>query len=126
MKIRFEVSRGRSFYWPEFVRRAKKHGRHRQRVVAGVELHVVEFKTVDAALEVWQVTRSWKAVSYTVNGVVVPPIKFHHQMRAHLFRDVRVKDMLQEIIVRKAKERGRREAGENWRMGLGPDPELGF
>lgn len=126
MRIRFEVSRGRSLYWPEFLRRAKKHGKHRQRRGAGVELHVVEFKTVEAALEVWQVTRSWKGVSYLVDGAMIPPIKFNHLMRAHLFRDVRVKDMLQEIIVRKAKERTRRDAGENWRMGLGPDPDLGF
>lgn len=108
------------------MRRAKKHGRHRVRRVAGVELHVVDFKTVDAALEVWQCTRSWKAVSYSVDGKAIAPPKFNHLMHRHLFRDVRVKEMLSEILVRKERERRRREAGERWRMGLGPDEELGF
>jgi hypothetical protein len=123
MTIRFEVAPRKTYFWKHFVARAKKRGRHR---VDRTGLHVVVCKTIDAALEIWQVTRSWTAVWYYVDGRVVGKARFKDMMHDHQFRDQKVRDMLQDVLDKHHRGRGRGDDEGRWRMGLGPDPKLGF
>lgn len=107
MRIRFEVARGRSQLWPHFLERAKRLGLYTVRRVARATLHVVVVEGPDAALELWQLTRSWKGAWYYVDGRAVGPERFGDMMRRHQFRDVHAREMLAEVIGRAHRERGR-------------------
>ena len=122
-KIRFEVAARKTYFWPYFLERAKKHGRHSVKKSEEVEFHIVEFDDMENAVEVWQCTRSWKAVSYYVAGHLMPQAKFNHFMNQFVFRDVRSKWMLDDIIKKTDHDRERKEGEKRWRMGLGPEPE---
>jgi hypothetical protein len=122
-KIRFEVAARKTYYWPFFLQRAKKHGRHRVEKSDGLELHIVDVEDMEGAVEVWQCTRSWKAVSYYVSGKAVPQAKFNHIMNQFVFRDVHAKWMLEDIIKTASAKKAREDDDKRWRMGLGPEPE---
>ena len=119
MKIRFEVAQSRSFFWPHFIRRAKKCGT----ILEEDGLHIIEVDGLDAALGLWQLARSWKAVWYYVDGREVGQARFNEVMRRHQFRDLSVGDMLRGVIEESEKRRQFHEGDARWRMGLGPDQE---
>lgn len=118
MKIRFEVAPRSNFAWPYFLARAQKHGSLRSTRL----LCTVTVSTMDAAVEVWQCTRSWKAVTYYVDGHLVGSFRFNELMRNYQFRDLKRKWMLDDVIKKMNDRRDNGEAQARWRMGLGPDP----
>ena len=126
MKIRFEVARGRSFYWPHFVQRAKKHASYAVSMDGPVEMHSVEVHSTEAAIDIWQVTRSWKGLTIYVDGKVMGTQAFSFAMHNLLRAPQRTSERLRGIIEQAAKKRDRDEASKRRRQGLGPDPELGF
>lgn len=118
MKIRFEVARSRSYYWPWFVKRAKKSGSYR---VVGTS-HIVTLDNTADAIQVWAVIRSWKGVVVAVNDEPMSSMRFNWIMWKIEMQPVRTAAMLQGVIDRAAKRRDFGEDEGRWRMGMGPDP----
>jgi hypothetical protein len=122
VRIRFEVARSRSYYWPWFVKLAKR-ALHYKVEGKNPECHVVEVATSSAALDLWRVIRSWKGVSIQVNGEPMSTLRFSWIMWKLEQAPQRTAAMLQQIIESKAQERGRGDDEQRWRMGFGPRPD---
>lgn len=118
MIIRFEVAERKSWGWPHFVERAKKHGKHKVVGKGGGGTHIVVCSTMDDAVEIWQVVRSWQFVSYLVDGQMVGRARMNDVMMKYQFRDLKQKWMLDDIVEKVQKKRDDGEAESRRRMGL--------
>lgn len=124
MRIRFEVAARKTWGFPYFVARAKKYGTHRIKKTGGLDTHVVEVKTTEQANAVWNYIRSWVAVAVFVDGKEMDRSEFARAMLQHRMSIGRTKQMLDDVLKRAQSRRG--DDDGRWRMGLGPDPRLGF
>ncbi len=121
MIIRFEVAPRKSFGWDHFVKRAERVGDCN----VAPDLFVVEVKTTDAAIEIWQCVRGWRCVTVFVDGKIMGSAAFNHALWNIQNRPLRTSDMLNDIITRADSKRGRGDDGNRWRMGMGPEPRGG-
>lgn len=109
MKIRFEVAARKSWGWPYFLERAKKHGQYRIQKNKTTEMHVVEFDNLDACLEVWQAIQSWKGVWVYADDKPIAVSDFKIRMWKYSRREINASLMLREILEKAAQKKAQSE-----------------
>lgn len=122
MKYRLEAAKGSPSTWAWFLRTAKKHPGYSVLRDGAFDIHVVETNEPETMLALWMMVRPCKHLALYVDGILVSPTRFGFIMA----QGERTKRMLNRIVERKEAEFDKAKKIRRWRMGLGPDPEMGF